>query len=206
MLIVEGSIPEPVRLRSLEGMFEERKRVFVDLLGWNVPVVDGRFEVDQWDTADARYLIIADQKGRHFGSARLLPTSRPHILSRLFPQLCSGPIPVGPQIAEITRFCLGRNQSASERRVTRNRLVTALVRDALERGIQIYTGVAEMAWLQQILAFGWICRPLGVPQKFGSALIGALAIEIDRDTPALLEANGIWIDEAEREPLVREAA
>ena len=28
----------------LESMFEDRRRLFVDLLRWDVPVVDGRFE------------------------------------------------------------------------------------------------------------------------------------------------------------------
>nr|WP_298188955.1 acyl-homoserine-lactone synthase [Novosphingobium sp.] len=36
-------------------MFAARKAVFVDLLGWNVPVVDGKYEVDQFDTPSARY-------------------------------------------------------------------------------------------------------------------------------------------------------
>ena len=109
--------------------------------------------------------------------------------------LCAGEVPAGPGIVEITRFCLDRNQHALDRRRTRNRLVSSLVTFALERGIHTYTGVAELAWLQQILAFGWSCRPLGVPQQLECGLVGALAIEIDANTPALLEANGIWASE-----------
>jgi len=33
----------------LRAMFSERKRVFVDLLGWDIPVLDGRFEIDQFE-------------------------------------------------------------------------------------------------------------------------------------------------------------
>ncbi|HWU72384.1 MAG TPA: acyl-homoserine-lactone synthase, partial [Sphingomonas sp.] len=33
----------------LRRMFEARKEVFVDLLGWDVPVLDGRYEIDQFD-------------------------------------------------------------------------------------------------------------------------------------------------------------
>ena len=73
----------------------------------------------------------------------------------------------------------------------RNRLVCALVQHALEHGISIYTGVAELGWLQQILAFGWRCRPLGLPKAIGGRTVGALRIDIDIDTPALLAANGI---------------
>jgi acyl-homoserine lactone synthase len=95
-------------------------------------------------------------------------------------------------VIEITRFCLSRRQNAALRRRTRNQLVTALAWHALETGIRTYTGVAELAWLQQILAFGWDCRPLGVPARHECGMIGALAIEIRSDTPELLAANGIW--------------
>ncbi|MEO8454070.1 MAG: acyl-homoserine-lactone synthase [Sphingomicrobium sp.] len=195
MVIVEQGISD-VRERSLlRSMFEARKHVFVDLLKWDVPVLDGRFEVDQFDDRDAYYIIVADEDDRHLGSARLLRTDRPHILGTLFPELCNGDAPGGPDILEITRFCLSRNQNAADRRRTRDRLVSALVRFALDRNIRTFTGVAEMNWLQQILAFGWDCRPLGPPRLLDCGMIGALAITIGPGTPALLAGNGIWEDE-----------
>src|SRR3546814_5073717 len=63
-------------------MFAARKSVFVDLLKWDVPVLEGRYEIDQFDDEYARYLILADRGDGHLGSARLLPTMRPHILDR----------------------------------------------------------------------------------------------------------------------------
>jgi acyl-homoserine lactone synthase len=191
-IIVEGGCPEPSRDRTLRTMFEDRKSVFVDLLKWGVPVLDGRFEIDEFDDCHATYIIVADEDGDHLGSARLLPTTRPHILGSLFAGLCAAPPPAGPDIAEITRFCLSRRHNAAARRRTRNQLVTALAWHALETGLSTYTGVAEIAWLQQILAFGWDCRPLGVPARLECGMIGALRIEIRSDTPDLLAANGIW--------------
>lgn len=200
-IIVETGSGKPSSERTLRAMFEDRKSVFVDLLKWDIPVLDGRFEVDQFDDEHATYLIIADDEGDHLGSARLLPTTRDHVLGSLFAQLCAAPPPTGAQVFEITRFCLSRRQNAASRRLTRNRLVTALAWYALESGIRTYTGVAELAWLQQILAFGWDCRPLGVPMRLECGMIGALAIEIGPDTPDLLAANGLW--EAVGEPPVR---
>lgn len=205
-VIVESGYLEPCSDRTLLAMFEERKSVFVDLLKWDVPVLDARFELDQFDDSHAIYLIIADDDGDHLGSARLLPTTRPHILGSFFSNLCAGPPPSGPQVFEITRFCLSRRQNAASRRQTRNQLVSALVWRALEQGIRTYTGVAEMGWLQQILAFGWDCRPLGVPARLDCGMIGALAIEIGPDTPDLLAANGIWDLTDERPARVPQAA
>lgn len=110
MVIVESGGGELLEGRILRQMFEARKQVFVDLLRWDLPVLDGRFELDEFDDDQAHYIIIADRDGNHLGSARLLPTTRPHILGGLFPELCAGPVPAGPDVFEITRFCLGRNQ------------------------------------------------------------------------------------------------
>ena len=192
MVTLAQSAPCPLSPPALREMFEARKRIFVDLLKWDVPVLEGRYEVDQFDDEHAVYLIVPDGNGCHAGSARLLRTVRPHILDTLFPELCAAPPPRGSDVLEITRFCLDRGPSATERLETRNRLVSALVRYALENRIATYTGVAEMGWLQQILAFGWRCRPLGLPRLVCGKLLGALRIDIDADTPALLAANGIY--------------
>jgi N-acyl-L-homoserine lactone synthetase len=192
MVLVVERVKHPLDNPVLRAMFEARKRVFVDLLGWEVPVIDGRFELDQFDGSEAVYIIIADRAGRHRASARLLRTVGPHILGTLFPRLCAADVPSGAGILEITRFCLDRGQGAAERLTARNQLVSALVDYALHRGISTYTGVAEMGWLQQILAFGWRCRPLGAPQPMGGRVLGALRIEIEANTPALLSWNGIY--------------
>jgi N-acyl-L-homoserine lactone synthetase len=180
-------IPETV----LGAMFVARKRVFVDLLKWDVPVLDGRFEVDQFDDVHAAYLVLADHGGAHLGSTRLLSTMRPHILGNLYPCLCDDGPPRGEGISEITRFCLDRSLNARDRRTVRDTLVSAIVLHALETGIHTYTAVAEMRWLQQILAFGWRCMPLGVPQAIDGALLAAVAIDVDEATPALIVEAGI---------------
>lgn len=177
---------------ALRAMFAARKSVFIDLLKWDLPAMDGRFEIDQFDNEHAHYLILTDNTGGHLGSVRLLPTTQPHILGSLFADLCSGPVPVGQEVYEITRFCLDRRLRAAERRAVRNQLISAIVDYALAEGIARYTGVAEMAWLQQILSFGWDCRPLGLPVPTGCGIIGALHIDITPDTPAQLDAAGIW--------------
>ena len=193
MVTIARGMPLPLDSHLLRQMFEARRRVFVDLLKWDVPVLAGRYEIDQFDDAEAVYLIVLDEQGRHAGSARLLKTTRPHILDSLFPELCEEAPPTGRQVLEITRFCLSREQSAAERLQTRNQLVSALVLYAQDNGIHTYTGVAEIGWFQQILAFGWRCHPLGLPRTIAGKMLGALRIQISSETPALLEANGIFM-------------
>ena len=38
---------------SLRAMFAARKQVFVDLLKWDLPVLAGEYELDQFDDPDA---------------------------------------------------------------------------------------------------------------------------------------------------------
>jgi len=191
MLHAIDQMRPPSEDAAFRSMFEARKRVFVDLLKWDVPVIDGRYEIDQFDDEHARYLILTDRAGDHLASARLLPTSRPHILDSFYSSLCEGAPPRAPTIFEITRFCLDRRIGAVRRRQARDLLVTSLVRYALASGIKRYTAVAEMAWLQQILAFGWRCMPLGLPRTIDGAQLGALMIEIDDTTPQRLRNAGI---------------
>ncbi|WP_067736044.1 acyl-homoserine-lactone synthase [Novosphingobium naphthalenivorans] len=181
----------------LSNMFAARKRVFIDLLKWDLPVTNGRYEIDRFDTPQAAYLMLAGQDGEHRASARLLATCTPHILDTLFPTLCDEDIPRAAGIAEITRFCLDRGLRASDRRIVRDALVHALARHALDNGITCYTGVAETGWLEQILAFGWRCRLLGEPRTIGGSRLGALIIEIDEDTPSRLERQGLVNNAAE---------
>ena len=117
---------------ALRGMFAARKQVFIDQLKWDLPVLDGRFELDQFDTPDARYLILLDPDDlRHRASARLLPTTAPHLLGDIYPHLCADGAPTSKGVWEISRFCLDPAQTPVERRDARNQLVTALADYAL---------------------------------------------------------------------------
>lgn len=178
----------------LRAMFAARKRVFVDLLKWDVPVLDGSYEIDQFDTPTATYVVLTQANGEHRASARLLETGGPHILSDLFPQLCCGPVPRGRDTREITRFCIDPLLHRRERRLVRNQLVTSLVVHARREGIRTYTAVANLPWAEQIMRFGWNCRELGPGMRCGGEELIALQIRIDDDTLPALQQSGIYAD------------
>lgn len=165
--------------RLFETMHADRKRVFVDMLKWDVPH-DGTFEKDQYDTDRADYLMLQDKTtGEHCGSVRLLPTTGPHILGDVFPFLCEGPVPCGPRIREITRLVVSPSVNRRERLHVRNMLGRAMVEFALMFEIEYYTAVCEMGFLSQLLASGWRIDPLGLPQDVSGSLIGAVLIHVE---------------------------
>lgn len=177
---------------ALRAMFSARKRVFVDLLKWDVPVLADAYELDQFDTPEATYLVLSDEQSEHRASTRLLRTDGPHILGDLFPMLCREPVPARPDYREITRFCIEPTLPRGERRRARNELISALVDNALETGLSGYTAVASPGWYRQIVTFGWECRALGDERLVGHETLVALQIEIGPDTPAVLARNGIY--------------
>ena len=179
---------------ALRAMFRARKEVFIDLLQWDLPALAGEFEIDQFDDRDAEYLILMGRAGEHRASARLLRTDRPHLLGDLYPHLCAGPVPSGPTIREITRFCLDRHQRAAERLSARNQLVTALAEYALEHGLSGYTGVADLDWFEQIRRFGWTCEPLGQPVGHDGRWLTGLHIVIEPDTIERLRRGGVYAE------------
>lgn len=184
--------PPALEDAAMRAMFAARKEVFIDLLRWDLPVLGGQFELDQFDDTDAEYLILTEDDGKHRASARLLRTDRPHLLGDLYPQLCQGPLPSGPTIREITRFCLDRHQCASDRRHARNQLVSLLVEHALRSGITGYTGVANHNWFEQVMTFGWDCRALGAPVYLGDCRLVGLHIRIDDHTIERLAETGVY--------------
>lgn len=177
--------------RALRSMFEARKRVFIDLLKWDLPALADRYELDQFDDVHAIYLIVTDGEANHLASARLLHTTRPALLDSLFGGLVAGEVPQGPAVLEITRFCLSPGIGARQRREARDTLLVALADFALANEVATYTGVAELPWFRQIQTFGWDCRSLGDPVLNRGQVLIALRIDIDASTPAKLAAAGI---------------
>jgi N-acyl-L-homoserine lactone synthetase len=169
-------------------MHRDRKRVFVDRLGWKIDVVDSQFEIDQFDNTDAVYLVVHDEAAnRHLGSVRLLPTTKPHILGTMFPHLCADAAPTGEDIWEITRLCTA--PELSNARPVREAISLALTEFALLAGIRQYTLVTHLAYLSQLIAIGWDCEPLGMPAGDNGKMIGALAINITPATLTLLRSQ-----------------
>ncbi|HRK65526.1 MAG TPA: acyl-homoserine-lactone synthase, partial [Terricaulis sp.] len=90
---------------ALTEMHRQRKAVFIDELNWRLEESAG-LEIDAYDSAEAIYLIEADApRAPISASTRLLATTRPHLLSDVFPQLCAERPPCGPHVWEATRFC-----------------------------------------------------------------------------------------------------
>ncbi|MBB4837039.1 N-acyl-L-homoserine lactone synthetase [Sphingomonas kyeonggiensis] len=181
MILTIENYPRSAHQAALETMFADRKAQFVDFFDWDVPVVDGRFEVDQFDTADAVYIVAIDDGGRHEASLRMLPSWRPHLLGEVFPHLCVAGVPAGTTTWESTRLCLPSRHGAARRKELRSELISAMADFALARGIEHITGVIPEGFRREVLAMGWRAEPLGPAVRIAGGPIGAFRIEVTSD-------------------------
>ena len=177
MLMVVDQTNRAAYIRLLDEMHRHRKAVFVDRLGWNLPV-SGDHEFDAYDGAGALYLLSMDGE-RLLSSARLLPTTEPHLMSEYFPHLCPGGVPRGPSVWEASRFCvdpeLGRR---TVRRRELGRIIAGILEVGLDAGIAQVSFVASSALLPLALNAGWAARAIGPTLHDGQDAVTAVIADV----------------------------
>jgi acyl homoserine lactone synthase len=86
------------------NLLRYRHSIFVEKLGWDIPRRDG-MESDQFDREDTVHVAARDDGGEVSAYSRLLPTTKPYLLSEVFPQLMDGQcLPCRDDTWELSRF------------------------------------------------------------------------------------------------------
>lgn len=171
-------------------MHHDRKRVFVDALGWRLRAPGSWLEVDEFDSDHAIYLVATDPGGGHQASLRLLPSTQPHMMSELFAGLCpEGPIR-SDQVWEISRLVTSPDLPRGTSVFAVHRwLAMALVEFALLNRITRYVLVAEARRVPALLSVGWDVDPISLPVEHEGGEIQALAINVAATTLAEMRAR-----------------
>ncbi len=183
MILIVNAENRSLFVSELFDMHRQRKVVFVDRQGWNVPVI-GDMEMDDYDDADTTYLIAkADSNSAEvLASARLLPTVRPHLMTDLFAQACDGRAPRGPYVWEVSRFCVNPEVASRRKRVELLwEMACGVMETALLYGVEKVTFVANAALLPLALDCGWKCARLGPTLPDGDDEITAVVASITPD-------------------------
>lgn len=174
---------------EMEQVWRLRHDVFVTEKGWtDLARPDGR-EIDQFDTQHAIH-FLAIEDGRVVGYSRLLPTTRPHLLSDVMPQLCEGERPSGYDTWEWTRQAVARSHRARGKAV--NPISLALLSGIVEWGLG--NGVRQLVlqmptlYLLHVVQLHFRARPLGLPHAISGEDIIAAAAEFDDRTLARLRS------------------
>lgn len=166
--MIRAHIVNAANRHLYENEFDEflrrRHDFFVGQKRWRPASPDGR-EVDQFDTDSATYLLGIEED-RVITSARLIPTSLPHLVSEVFPHMCEATgVPQRPDWAEWTRTFVVPDKRSAGRRGTLSELCCAVMEYAIDEGITAVGGIQETYFMPHHRALRWHARPCGLAQE-----------------------------------------
>jgi len=150
----------------LDDMFRMRARAAIDEMGWNIHRdIEGR-DIDEFDFEDTVYILYLNPDNTVGGCARLNPTTRPHLMSEIFPNLCLHGIPQGKNIYTFSRYLIER-AGKTRREYTKTWL---LIGQAVNEYC-LNHNISQVSWLAQTSLYKigvslWKTRPLGLPVYF----------------------------------------
>jgi len=161
-----------------DEFLRRRHDIFVGQKRWRPPSPDGR-ELDQFDTPAATY-ILGIEDGRVVTSARLIPTSEPHLVSEVFPHMCEAhDVPRRPDWAEWTRTFVVPEKRSTGLRGTLTELCCAVMEFALEEGLGAVGGIQETYFLPHHRALRWQVTLMGVAREVSGEWCIVAYIKVD---------------------------
>lgn len=191
LMVIPGS--EVSRHQVLmDRVFRFRHAVFVEEKGWDDLRRPDALERDQFDDAHAIHQICL-RDDEIVGYQRLLPTTRPHLLTEVLQDLCRRKPPRGPRIFEWTRFCVGA--AHRELRPRANGPFLELAQGVVEWGQanRVDTVTVAIDWRLMVIAMQlrFFVRPLGFPKRIGRDEVVALRMSFNCETLATIrQARG----------------
>jgi acyl-homoserine lactone synthase len=172
---------------EMEQAYRLRHEVFVEESKWEeLRKPDGR-EIDQFDDGRALHMLYI-RDGVVLGYQRMLPTTRPHLLSEVLPDLCEVERPVGPEVWEWTRYCVSRPHRERGRALSpiANALLSGIAEWGLSTGVSTIIIEMDPIWLLRLVQLYFRVTPLGLPRRYGPSDVVAVTAKFDSRTLARL--------------------
>lgn len=173
----------------MNQVFSLRHKIFVEEKGWEQLRQPDALERDRFDDAHAVHHICM-RDDAIVGYQRLLPTTRPHLLTDVLGNLCRRPPPRGPRVFEWTRFCVA--QGHREMRPRGDSPFLELAQGVVEWGMakRVDTVTVAIDWRLMVIAMQlrFFVRPLGFPVRIGRDEVVALRMSFNRETLSTIHA------------------
>lgn len=166
-----------------EEVHRLRHRIFVEEMGWEDLHRDDGLEIDQFDHDEAvHHIVIRD--GEVAGYQRMLPTTRPHLLTEILTDLYVGEPPSGPNVWELTRYAVAPGYRDGRRGVSTvgTELIAGFVEWGLPRGVNQVIIEFEPMWVLRALQLHFLARPLGYQRTYGRQQVVATLLTFNEST------------------------
>lgn len=185
--IIEGRQRETC-IDEMEEAYRLRHRIFVEEARWEKLRRNDGMERDEFDDENSVNFLLYEHD-RLIGYSRLLPTTRPYLLTRVYPHLCEGQPPSSPTIFEWTRFGVDRAYRGDGRGLGQAgaMLVHAYVEWGLRNGVEAV--VVELAPSQVIkfIQCHFLAYPLGITHMIDGQETVAVVAHFDERTQRRLK-------------------
>ena len=151
----------------IEKCYRFRHCFFVDGLKWEALRRADQRDVDQFDVAGVVHVVGVDQ-GEVFSYSRLLPTTRPHLLDTVYPQMLEGNLePVGELIWEWTRCAVDpkRREGRKAADPATTGMTLGVIEACVTLGIEALHVQTHPMLLTRLMELGFKCKPLALPSQ-----------------------------------------
>ncbi|MCM2294687.1 GNAT family N-acetyltransferase [Allorhizobium sp. BGMRC 0089] len=176
-------------VEEMREAYRLRHDVFVEEKGWKDLSSPDGLEIDDFDNEHAVHMICR-REGRVVGYQRMLPTTRPHLLSSVpsLRRLCERDFPQGPRIWEWTRYCVEKAHRERGRKLSpvANELLSAIIEWGMMRNIDSIVIEMDPLWLLRLVQLNFLVTPLGIPQKIEGEDVVAVVAKFDGRTLEML--------------------
>lgn len=193
MLRLIAGMSSEINQSVMNGLAEYRYEVFVRKMGWPLSCPEG-FEQDEFDRPDTVYAIVLDSDNSVRGCARLLPTTKPYLLSEHFVHLMGGAsLPHHSQIWELSRFAITPSKtgtiSATQAWANTVALVRKVIVTAISLGAERLVAVSAVGNERLLKRMGVNVHRIAAAQLIDDKPVIAFWIEIDQQTRLALEID-----------------
>jgi acyl-homoserine lactone synthase len=167
----------------IEQHFRIRHDIVVEERKWEALRRPDGLEIDSYDNEDTVYLLALEGR-RVLGGFRLYPTTKPSMMSEVFPYLAAvRGYPEDPLIWECSRYFV---LPARREGILNLQLLAAAQEFCLDHGITQMSVIVETWWLPRFHETGFVVKPLGLPALIENAWTMAALLEVSHDTVGVL--------------------
>lgn len=160
-----------------------RHEIFVEEMGWEDLRRADRLEIDQFDHDEAVHHIVM-RDGELAGYQRMLPTTRPHLLTEVLTDLYEGTPPSGRGVWELTRYAVARpfREGRWGMSSVGSELVAGFIEWGKTRDVDQVIIEFDPSWVLRALQLQFLARPLGYQRTYGRQQVVATLLTFDDNT------------------------
>jgi acyl-homoserine lactone synthase len=176
----------------LDKAFRFRHVAFVEEAGWeNLRRPDCK-EIDQFDTQNTIH-VVATRNNDVVAYSRLNPTTKPHVLSEIYPHLASRGLVQEDFAWEWSRMGTSKNARADGRGWSGpiGLLFRCVTLAALKNGIETLIWQAHPVWITRASELGFEPEPLGLPLRIAGERVIAARMDVSLSVLDQMDSVGV---------------